>query len=117
MNHREPDLETIGLRAFTAVLGDIGGGDMDARLTRDLAEIVEAVNTTGKAGKLTLTVTVGKDGKMIRLAASSKTTIPKAAVEATAFYSDERGGLHRENPRQGKFTLNGKPVVVDLKGS
>lgn len=114
---RVEEMEVIGLRAFSDVLADIGGGDMDARLTRDLAEIVEAVNKTGKAGKLTLTVNVGRDGKMIRVAAVSKATVPKDSVEATAFFADERGGLHRENPRQGKILLNGRPIAMDIKGS
>ena len=98
-------MTSIGLRPFSEILGDIGSGDMERRLSSQLAEIVEAVTATGKNGKLVLAITVARDGKMIRVVADSKTTVPRESIEATSFFSDERGGLHRENPRQGKLGL------------
>lgn len=90
----------IGTRPFAEVLLDLAGGDLERRLTHELAEIVRAVEETGKNGTLALKLTVERDAKVVRITCESKATIPKESVEATAFFTDERGGLHKDNPRQ-----------------
>lgn len=90
----------VGLRPFGEILLDIAGGDFESKLTADLAEVVRAVEETGKSGKIVITLNVVRDAKVLRMTADRKSTIPKESVEATAFFTDERGGLHKENPRQ-----------------
>lgn len=99
----EVAMEKIGRRTFTDVITDIGAGDLERKLSDELQDIVNAVLETGKVGKLQLTISVNSEGKMIRVLATSKTTIPKEPVESTSFFADAKGGLHRENPRQPKL--------------
>lgn len=99
--------QRIGPRPFGVVVTELADGDLERRLTAEFADVVRAVEDTGKPGKLTLNILVGTDGKMIRVVADTKVTIPKPPVEGTAFFSDDRGGLHRENPRQAKLWPSG----------
>jgi hypothetical protein len=98
--------QQIGIRPFGEVLLDLAGGDLEKKLTAELADVVRAVEATGKSGKLDIKLTVARDAKVLRITCESKTTIPKESVEATAFFTDEHGGLHRENPRQATMTFN-----------
>lgn len=96
-------LSRVGVRSFGEILADLAGGDVEKRLTNDLAELVRAVEEVGKDGVLTIKLTVSRGPKTMHIATSWDCKTPKAPVEATAFFSDERGGLHVENPRQGKL--------------
>ena len=107
-------VEKIGRRTFTDVITDIGAGDLERKLSDELENVVNAVIETGKVGKLTVTISVNSEGKMVRVLAESKATIPKEAVESTSFFPDARGSLHRENPRQPK--LPGMERVSVVRG-
>lgn len=93
----------IGPRPFGVVIAELADGDLERRLTAEFADLVRAVKETSKAGKIVLTIAADTDGKMIRVVADTKVTLPRPAIEGTAFFSDDRGGLHRENPRQTKL--------------
>ncbi len=95
----------VGVRSFGDVVGDLAGGDIERQLSHELAELARKVDDTGLAGELTLTLKVAKDGKMIRVVAGSKLKLPKAPIEATAFFVDDKGALCTENPRQVKMPL------------
>ncbi len=103
---------SIGIRPFGEVLLDLAGGDLEKKLTAELADVVRAVEETGKNGNLTIKLIVARDAKVLRITCESKTTIPKESVEATAFFTDERGGLHKDNPRQSTIPF-GAPFVKD----
>lgn len=107
------NIDKIGLPAFTDVIANLADGDVERRLTKELAEVTEAAGRTGKAGRLVLTLSVARDGKMMRVVSSSKATIPRDEIEATAFFVDERGGLHRKNPKQ--LTMPALEVVNQAK--
>ncbi len=98
--------QQIGIRPFGEVLLDLAGGDLEKKLTAELADVVRAVEATGKTGKLDIKLVIARDAKVLRITCETKTTVPKESVEATAFFTDERGGLHRENPRQATMQFN-----------
>lgn len=93
----------IGVRTFGEILIDLAGGDVEKRLTNDLAELVRAVEETGEKGAITLKLDVSKGPKVMHVSVKIESKLPKAPLENTAFFTDERGGLHVENPRQAKF--------------
>jgi hypothetical protein len=93
----------VGVRSFSEILIDLASGDVEKRLTNDLAELVRAVEETGDKGKLTLTLDVSKGAKLVSVTAKVESKLPRAPLENTSFFTDERGGLHVENPRQAKF--------------
>ena len=64
----------------------------ERRLTSEFAELVRACQDTGKTGKLAVTIGVGVDGKLVRVVADSKVTVPKPSLEGTSFFADDRGG-------------------------
>lgn len=96
-------LPRVGVRSFGEILADLATGDVEKRLTNDLAELVRAVDEIGDKGTLKLELTVTKGPKVMHVSAKIETKTPKAPLENTAFFTDERGGLHVENPRQTKI--------------
>lgn len=95
--------QRIGIRSFGEILIDLASGDVEKRLTNDLAELVRAVEETGDKGTLILKLEVNKGPKVTHVSAKIETKLPKTPLESTAFFTDERGGLHVENPRQARF--------------
>lgn len=106
-------LPRVGVRSFGEILSDLATGDVEKRLTNDLAELVRAVEETGEKGTLTIKLDVSKGPKVMHVAVKIDTKLPKAPLENTAFFCDERGGLHVENPRQAKLEW---PSAVDSDG-
>ena len=100
-------LPVIGPRPFAIVLAEIADGDLERRLTSEFAELVRACQDTGKTGKLAVTIGVGVDGKLVRVVADSKVTVPKPSLEGTSFFADDRGGVHVENPNQARLWPSG----------
>jgi len=100
----------IGRRPFTESLQDMAGGDADKELTRQLCDLVSACTERGKKGKMVVTFDVVPGPKLVQIGVSIKTTVPQPALEATQFFVDDTGSLHRENPRQGKL-FDGPKVV------
>lgn len=109
-------MKRIGVRTFTEILSDLATGDVEKRLTSDLAELVRAVEEVGEKGTLKLELTVTKGPKVMHVHAKIETKAPKAPLENTAFFADERGGLHVENPRQVNM-FNGPRSTGDDGGA
>lgn len=94
------------MRMFTDILREIRKGKIVDQASRQLAELVRAVDETGKSGKLTLELTVKPDkggGSQKIIAAAIKISIPREDLPEAIFFSDDEGDLHREEPRQGKL--------------
>lgn len=92
-----PILETLHHLEGGTFLNDAGD---------KLAEIVKAVDISGKPGKLTLTITVRK-AMSTALALKGKIAAslpPESPIEALMFPTPE-GNLLLEDPRQGKLPL------------
>ena len=95
------------IRPFNEWLRDQRTGALNVELGEGLNKLVEAVETTGKAGTLTLKLTVkpaGKDtaGAMV---VSDLVTLKSPESHPEFFYFvDEDGNLTRSNPRQLPMT-------------
>ena len=80
-----------------------------------LAELVAAVDSTGKAGKITLTIAVKKSTKSaMAVTADIKISKPMEAPDAMLMFATPEGNLLTEDPRQQKLALKQVPVPVQF---
>lgn len=106
------------VKPFAAALAELDKGRVHARLSEQLHELTSAVQATGKAGTLTLTLSLSpiKKGQTDTLQ-----LVPKVVLKAptgddetptTVFFVDGAGNLTREDPTQMRLPLrladNGK---------
>lgn len=97
-------------RPLLETLHHLEGGTFLHEAADQLADIVKAVDTSGKPGKLTLTITVRK-AMASALAIKGKIAVslpPETPLEALMFPTPE-GNLLTEDPRQGKLPLAEAP--------
>lgn len=91
---------------FAATLLNLAKGKTHAELSTQLAELVTAVTTTLKPGKLTLTLQVkpqhGVEGAVLVTAAVASTK-PKFEAPASIFYATDEGRLVRDDPNQASL--------------
>lgn len=87
-------------------------GALDAEATELLAQVVMAVKSTGKAGKLTVTLDLKYDQRMncMEISASAKAKVPQPDRRRTFMFPNNTGELLRDDPEQQK--LFGPPAVV-----
>ncbi|MDX2265420.1 MAG: hypothetical protein NW215_10660 [Hyphomicrobiales bacterium] len=91
-------------RLFTDILRDLSGGRIVDELTEHLAEVAKAVEDTGKAGALKLTLKISPNGDgSATIEATVSATTPKPNFGKTLFFTDKDGGLHRRDPRQAEM--------------
>lgn len=91
------------MKPFTDVLRDIRKGKVVDALTDDLAEVVQAVLDTEKAGELTLKLKVKPQGKgdlCVVIEAKITSKLPHVDMPEGIFFADLDGGLHRDEPNQ-----------------
>lgn len=82
------------------------GGTFLDEAGEKLAELVAAVDSTGKAGKITLTIAVKKSTKAaMAVTADIKISKPMEAPDATLMFATPEGNLLTEDPRQQKLAL------------
>lgn len=107
------------VRPFAAVLQEIGGGKLHARLSAQLAELTAAVTETGKKGTVTVTIRVEPlkkaDQHTLVVTGSSTAKVPEGddASPTSVFFADGAGNLRRDDPRQQQLPLVGLPVRKD----
>lgn len=71
--------------------------------TEELQKLVQAVQTTGKSGDVTIKVKVSKlkDGDTeVKVEMKVSSHIPVGDLPAGIYYPSENGGLYRTDPRQ-----------------
>ncbi len=100
------------MRLITDVLRDIRRGRAVDQATQQLAHVVQAVDETGCAGEVTITIKVkpAKEGgseKTLQCIVKSK--IPQAPIPEAVFFSDSNGDLHRTDPAQSEMELKEVP--------
>lgn len=91
------------MRPITDVLRDIRRGRAVEQATSLLAEIVRAVDETGKSGSVTMTLTVKPEkggGSQKTLSVSVSCKKPQMDIPEAVFFSDADGDLHRSDPTQ-----------------
>lgn len=93
-------------------------GATHGELTDGLAELLQAVMDTGKAGTLTLQIKVSKatknGGNQMFVADTVTVKAPKAAREESLFFFDERtSSLSRNDPTQPALPLQEVPAPTN----
>lgn len=92
-------------REFAAVLLEIGGGRLHARLSDQIAAIVKAVTETGKKGLLTLKIEVkplpkAANGTLVVTGTSTAKTPESDEDSPTSVFFADGGNLTRNDPKQ-----------------
>lgn len=104
------------VRPFAAVLAEIGGGKLHARLSDQLARLTAAVADTGKKGEITIKVKVepfrkgGENARMVTGTSTAKIPEGEDASPASVFFADKTGNLQRTDPTQQQLPLVGLPT-------
>lgn len=102
------------MRLITDVLRDIRRGRPVEEATAALADVVRAVDETGKAGSVTITLHVKPakhGGPEKTLLCEVKSKKPIADIAPAIFFSDDDGDLHRVDPRQEEMPLGEVPMT------
>jgi hypothetical protein len=102
------------IRPITDTLRHLEAGCLIDEASEKLSELVLAVDSTGKAGSITITLKLRK-ATAGALAVTGSVTVKKPAepaIESLLFATPE-GNLLTEDPRQAKLEL--KPVAVEAK--
>jgi hypothetical protein len=94
------------MRPITDILRDIRKGKAVDLASQRMAEIVQAVDETGKPGELTITIKVkpekrGGSQKVIQVGVKAK--IPEVDLPEGVFFSNEEGDLLRTDPAQNEM--------------
>lgn len=102
----------MSTRPITDTLRHIGGGVFVDTASDKLTELVSAVDSTGKAGRLDLTITVKKASRGGAMLLVGKVRLTKPAeepMEAMLFATPE-GNLVVDDPHQQKLNLKTVPA-------
>lgn len=94
-------------RPITDTLRHIGGGVFIDTASNKLAELVAAVDQSGKQGKVTLDITVKKATRGGAMHITGKVQLTKPAEEAmeALLFATPDGNLVAEDPNQMKLEL------------
>lgn len=94
------------MRLVTDVLREIRKGRAVDQASRLLAEVVRAVDETGKPGKVTIELIVKPEkggGSHKTIIAIVKAKKPEGDIPEAVFFSDPGGDLHRSDPSQSEM--------------
>ena len=97
----------MSVRPITDTIRHIGGGVFIDTASDKLAELVAAVDSSGKAGRIDLTISVKKATRGGAMHITGKVNLTKPAeepMEAMLFATPE-GNLVAEDPHQQKLDL------------
>lgn len=94
-------------KPFAAFVQEQRAGALHGELSDGLVELVQAVQETGKAGTVQLTVKVApnKDGVTVTVTDKVVVKLPEGERGAAIFFADEHGNLMRRDPRQTELPL------------
>lgn len=88
-------------------------GALDDELTDAMAKVVAACREVGKAGSVTLTITVAPEGRTVVVGDRVAVKAPEARRLPEIYFPDADGGLHRDDPYQQRLPLE-QPSTVPL---
>jgi hypothetical protein len=108
---------------FQSVLSRIEGSykgsvdELDALVAEAFTETVKRTLSTGKVGKMTLTLGFSRvDETRIEIKGEVTTKLPEPRTDSSVLYHDERGDLFAEDPRQKKLPFASSPLRQINKG-
>jgi hypothetical protein len=97
------------MRLITDILREIRKGRPVEEATQALADVVRAVDETGKKGSVTITLNIipsKHGGPEKTLVCEVKSKKPIADIAPAVFFSDQDGDLFRVDPRQEEMALS-----------
>jgi hypothetical protein len=99
------------IRPITDTLRHIGGGVFIDTASDKLAELVAAVDASGKAGRIDLTISVKKAtrGGAMHLTGKVKLTKPAEEPMEALLFATPEGNLIADDPHQQKLDLKAVP--------
>lgn len=105
----------MSVRPITDTLRHIGGGVFIDLASDKMNELVTAVDTTGKSGKLTLEVSVKKATRGGAMHITGKVTVKKPAEDAleAMLFATPEGNLVADDPHQQKLDLKHVATATD----
>lgn len=106
---------TTGVRPITDTLRHIGGGIFIDTASDKMNELVAAVDSSGKPGKLTIEVKVKKAtrGGAMHITGSVKLTKPAEEPMEAMLFATPEGNLVADDPKQEKLDLKVAPGASD----
>lgn len=101
------------MKSFAHLLNEINEGSTHAAISGDMAELLRTVQTTGRAGKLTLTIKVvpavrntsGGEIDRVNITLDRVLALPKPETPTDFFYLTDDGETTRNHPRQQSLEL------------
>lgn len=100
---------------FAKFITDLDHGAVHQRLGEELETVVQGVHDVGGTGKLTVTFTVKKEGRMAAVTVSSSHKAPREPMHGTLFHFSAQGAdLSREDPRQLKMKTIAAQELKDV---
>jgi len=100
-------------RTFKDLIADHRSGQTDVELNRALQDVVEAVDRTGKIGKIKVDIKIANNGDgTMGVAIDFDAKPPKPVRQAYNFYPTPQNNLVPYNPKQGHL-FNAPSVVID----
>lgn len=100
----------MSVRPITETLRILQGGLFLDDCSDKLAEAVKAVDETGKAGKLTITLDLKKSGGALAISAKVTNKAPEPKPDEDLLYPTVEGNLTMDNPHQRKLDLQVAPA-------
>lgn len=91
------------IQPFDAILRQINNGRLVDDITDEMTEVLEAVKLTGKAGKISITLSFhpgGPANNQMEIKPSIKGTKPELARPISIFFVNDNYGLQRDDPTQ-----------------
>ena len=107
------------MKSFNQFLVDLNDGSTHAGLTGDLAELLQAVKSTGRTGSMTLKIKIasaskgGNEVDKITIMADRKLELPKPEQPQDFFWLTDAAEPTRQHPRQHSLDLRD---AQDLRG-
>jgi len=87
-------------------IAELQGGSFGGQIADTLRSVVQAVDETGKAGKVTVTLDIAKSaGGTISIVAKVTDKTPEPKPDADVYWPTPEGNLARDNPKQRKLDL------------
>lgn len=76
-----------------------------SRINANLRAVIMAVGKWRAAGEVSITIKVLPDaaGNRVQFQVDTKSKVPTPPARTVVLYTDEDGGLHDDNPRQGNL--------------
>lgn len=92
--------DSRALRPITDWLNDHREGEFVIEASEAFADLIRRVQTTGRNGAMTITLTVKAAGDMVAVVDDVTVKNPKVDRLVKSYFVDDDGNLSRSNPRQ-----------------